>query len=73
MGEPKRCVYGLGFGRKRPNPRPSPNEAYKKETDGHKQCWYQKTIRGARIESIPPQFIDTKEISHNHPIIIYNL
>ena len=21
----KRCVYGLGFGRKRPNPRPSPN------------------------------------------------
>ena len=26
----KRCVYGLGFGRKRPNPRPSPNKAYRK-------------------------------------------
>ena len=25
MGKAKRCVYGLGFGRKRPNPRPSPN------------------------------------------------
>ena len=26
MGKAKRCVYGLGFGRKRPNPRPSPNK-----------------------------------------------
>ena len=28
MGKPKRCVYGLGFGRKRPNPRPSPKNSY---------------------------------------------
>ena len=28
MGKPKRCVYGLGFGRKRPNPRPSPNKTH---------------------------------------------
>ena len=25
----KRCVYGLGFGRKRPNSRPSPNNSLK--------------------------------------------
>ena len=29
MGKPKRCVYGLGFGRKRPNPRPSPKKIVK--------------------------------------------